>query len=549
MSNHPDKMHAMKFSSKWNIRGMSKVRNTVGAIVKYKAWNISNTINMLALILMILLGAWFRYYYIDGKSLWFDEGITAEIISLDRYNFITILWHHEANMALYFVLLRAWTQMGDSVAMLRGFSALSSLATIPVIYMLGRKLFSNGVGLAAALLLAFNAYSVRYAQEARSYSLVTLLVMLSTYFFVCAVQSGRKRDWSFYVAASALAIYSHLFAVLVVVAHGIALASSFGLAGKAEEQSSSRDHVAQGFQYAVLCIVLCALPMWVFIFIKGPGEIQWIKPTTPRILLDLFLNFSGNAGGAFIQQVSEHSLASIMTLFLCPLYLVLAALGVTRSLFPRMETSNERFCHLLPLYWFLVPVVISLAFSLLQPVFFVRYLIICLPALVLMAAVGAMSFQRLWLRGIAVFVTCLLAVGGVWAYYANDFDIGREDFRGASKYVLTNTQAGDAVLFYHSYGRFSFSYYADHMHTAIRPSIIFPGSDARTWLNFTTPITSTLLNDLAQNHRRVWLVLTKNMDGQEEDETTTLFKDSVDSTRHLVAIRQFDLIRVYLYER
>jgi hypothetical protein len=165
-----------------------------------------------------------------------------------------------------------------------------------------------------------------------------------------------------------------------------------------------------------------------------------------------------------------------------------------------------------------------------------------------MAAAGAMSFRQPWLRLIVLGITCYLAVGGVRAYYVKDFDVAREDFRGASEYILANAQVGDGILFYQGFGRFPFSYYADHMQAMTRPSIVFPGTDARTWHNFMTTDPPMFIDDLTQSHRRVWLVLVENMDGKEEDKTTAEMRDSLCSTRHLVAVHQFDNVRVYLYE-
>jgi mannosyltransferase len=498
---------------------------------------------ILGLFLIMMSASWFRCHNLDSKSLWLDEGVTAGIISLDRSNFINILWHREANMSLYFTLLRAWNQLGGSVAMLRSFSVLASLATIPAIYVLGRKLFSNAVGLAAALLLAFNAYSIRYAQEARSYSLVTFFVTLSTYYLVRALDTGRKRDWFLYIAASVSAIYSHFFAVLVVVAHGFALTLWPHLrpgAAITPQKATAR------FWKSALCITLCCLPLCVFVLVVGPRPILWIKPPTLRTVLQLLLDLSGNSGGGSLSGFSEYSWSNIVTLWLCPLYLVLAILGIQRS--PSgIELDSGRWSRRLLLCWLVVPIAISLAFSLIQPVFFIRYLIICLPALVLLVAVGAMSFRHTWQQLTALLVTCLLAMGGTRAYYEKDFDIKREDYRGASEYVLAHAEPNDMVLFYRSYGRFPFTYYADHAHNGTAPSIIYPGTNSKTWRDFMTPLGPSVLTELAQSHKRVWLFLSRNTDGLEEDEITAALRESASSRRILLTVREYESVTVYLY--
>ena len=78
-------------------------------------------------------------------------------------------------MGVYFLLLHFWLMLGSSLGFLRGLSVLFSVATIPVIYALGARLFGRNAGLIAAWLLAINAFHIRYAQEIRGYAMVALL--------------------------------------------------------------------------------------------------------------------------------------------------------------------------------------------------------------------------------------------------------------------------------------------------------------------------------------------------------------------------------------
>jgi uncharacterized membrane protein len=51
----------------------------------------------------------------------------------------------------------------------------------------------------AGLLLPLNAFFIRYAQEARSYSLLVFLTTLSSYFFVRGVERPSWKHWASYV--------------------------------------------------------------------------------------------------------------------------------------------------------------------------------------------------------------------------------------------------------------------------------------------------------------------------------------------------------------
>src|SRR5206468_5042027 len=129
---------------------------------------------------------------------WVDEGATAVIARLDWWNFLRLLWRREANMSFYYLLMRGWIQLGHGEAWLRALSATFGVLAIPTIYFLGRTLWGRNAGLVAALLLALNAYHIRYSQEARSYSLTVLLLIPSVYFLIQLIQqsAGRAR-WKY----------------------------------------------------------------------------------------------------------------------------------------------------------------------------------------------------------------------------------------------------------------------------------------------------------------------------------------------------------------
>src|SRR5579884_3815357 len=154
----------------------------------------------LALTSITALGAALQLHAITAKSFWLDEGSSITMARLNWFNFLRILWRREMNMVLYYLLLREWLHLGDSVAWIRGLSVIFAVAAIPAIFLLGRKMLGTSFGLISALLLSVNAFQVRYAQEARSYSLLVLLLIISSHFLVSELEGGRRRDWNWYTA-------------------------------------------------------------------------------------------------------------------------------------------------------------------------------------------------------------------------------------------------------------------------------------------------------------------------------------------------------------
>ena len=136
---------------------------------------------------LLLLGACVaaRLWCLVCKPFWFDEAYSVELARIDWRNFAHLLWWREANMSLYYLLLRGWMHLGQSPFFIRTLSVIFSAATLPAVYWLARLLFNRRVAIIAASLFAFNAYSVRYSQEARSYALFLLLTTLSSAFVDC----------------------------------------------------------------------------------------------------------------------------------------------------------------------------------------------------------------------------------------------------------------------------------------------------------------------------------------------------------------------------
>src|SRR5579864_3730434 len=126
-------------------------------------------------------------------------------------------------MSLYYLLLRVWLHFGKSPSFIRGLAVLFSVATLPAIYWLARVLYDRKVALISASLFAFNAYSLRYAQEARSYALFLLLATLSSASLIAFLRAPGSRTRLSYVVTSILAAYAHFYALLLMVAHWLVL--------------------------------------------------------------------------------------------------------------------------------------------------------------------------------------------------------------------------------------------------------------------------------------------------------------------------------------
>jgi mannosyltransferase len=138
------------------------------------------------------LGGFLRVYQIGNKGLWLDEAFSVWLGWRPPGEMLSWLVRIDQHPPLYYVLLHFWMALGDGAATVRALSALLGTLTIPVVYLLGRRLADGKVGLLAALILAVSPFHVRFAQETRMYTLLALSASLALYFLVCLLTDPRS---------------------------------------------------------------------------------------------------------------------------------------------------------------------------------------------------------------------------------------------------------------------------------------------------------------------------------------------------------------------
>lgn len=179
---------------------------------------------LLALVVIVLLGAGLRFTGLDRESLWFDEACSwytgghatlSEVVTLDR------AWHlHPPG---YFLLLHFVQRVaGDSEIALRFPSAVAGVLAIPLMYIVAARIYSSREGLISAGLLATLWCPVYFSQEARPYAILILFLLLATAIWTYLVDRLRARDamphglMAAYAVVCALAFYTHYFGILFI---------------------------------------------------------------------------------------------------------------------------------------------------------------------------------------------------------------------------------------------------------------------------------------------------------------------------------------------
>jgi mannosyltransferase len=486
------------------------------------------------LVTIVCTGLALRLPWLGQKSLWIDEMWSIGIARLPWASFWSVVRNQDPNMSLYYSLLHIWMKMGSSEFAIRFMSVLFGSATIPVVYALGRRLFTRSVGLVAGVLLAVNVFHIQWSQEARSYTLVVFLAALSSLLFIIAVEKNGWRNWLAYVVVSVLAVYAHLFGVLVLAAHCVSLVL------RPRRELAWKRVFTSALLIGILFTPLAALTLQRSQHTAVP--FSWIPRPTLHGIYDVFYTLSGN--GEFAGSKGGKPIL-VAYGFAC-----LAGVFWAASM-RKNERARESWRIGFLLCWLFVPLILLLLISLRQSMFLNRYLLICVPALALLAASAIGSMKQLKLIGAALLIMVGLSLPGLLQYYR--FRDGRQEWKAATEYILTQAHPADAAIFYVAPGRLLFDYYQARYYSSRQAQldILFPqfgdeGSDPAV-LEYLPPLGKEIL-EASDQHSRVWLILYQDEWSFTSDLSQNL-KARLAADYSEAQQRKFEKITVILYSR
>ncbi len=349
-------------------------------------------IELLPLVIALLAGFFIVSLHLTRDSLWEDEGYTlgfihdasrqpdtpGESLALIRTSLSATLARVRAvdvHPPLYYLTLDLWTLLfGDSVYMVRLFSALCALIALAATYSAGKYLFhDHHTALAAVLILATASFFVYYAREARMYALLTGLTALATAVYLRWAQRSTPGRTVFYVLTLAALLYTHYAAVWIIAAHALH-SVIFG----------------RGWRRIIPYGVAALLFMpWL------PAALnQW------RI----------NGGSGALPRPSDWGAIAAWVLILTNGYAWIYALGVGLALWHWRR--NPRVLVLLTLLTLLLPLALFVLNTAYRSLFQIRYTLPLLPALALLLAAGARPLR--WLPLLVLVVIQLTTYAQFW---------------------------------------------------------------------------------------------------------------------------------------
>ena len=166
--------------------------------------------DILILIAITLFGGILRFVHLERWSFWIDEVLCV----LDAQDFS--FKQFRINPVPYIAVRLSISIFGLSEFGARVVPAFVGMASILLIYAMGKSLISTRVGILSAFFLATLNWHVYWSQNARAYVFTLFFALLATWFFYLAIEQNRVGLMLISLASSIFLIASHTLSSMLI---------------------------------------------------------------------------------------------------------------------------------------------------------------------------------------------------------------------------------------------------------------------------------------------------------------------------------------------
>ena len=421
-----------------------------------------------------------------------------------------LLGNIDAVHGLYYLFLHGWIDLfGATELATRLPSAIAVGATATGTVVLARFFMGPRVALGAGLAFMIIPRVTYMGAEARSTAIATAIGAWLTVLLVQAIRSSsatRRRQlalWGGYALLLALGIYVFLFLALLLPVHAITI------------WALTRRHSLWRSALAWLGASTLGLLLAAPLFLAGLQQREQIAFIGRRPLVTV--------SEAAVLQWFDTIPVAIMSwalIIVAVIAVFLRRRGVLRSASLPGPAGLTVF-----LAWIVVPSAILLVGTQwVTPMYSLRYLSLCAPAVGIVIAVGVAALANNWLRAVAVLA---LVVATVPAYAVQRGDFGKNegsDWRQVAEVMAASATPGDGVVFDQSVRPSRLPRLAMHVYPdafrGLRDVTLTRSYADTAWLwDEVAPLTDVDVTELS----RVWLLqYSGSSDARRETDVHTL---------------------------
>lgn len=448
-----------------------------------------------------LVGLLLRLWGLGDKGLAYDEAATALMARAAPAEIVAFHWRAAfEHPPLWQLTMAGWaTIFGQREAMLRLLPALAGAAAIPLTWGWVRRLWPAERarrGWAAAL-VALSPALVLYSQEARMYTLVVALALLSLIALHTLTMQPRCMTILVFAGINWLMTGFHYYSILLIGVEALFLGVLV----------ARRRSLHDGWRWlAAIMLSLTPIALWMAL---APGFHDTLRAV------------AGNVGGgnavsalAFLDAlwrdltfgaIRWQPEAAVVGLVLAPL----VVMGLAATTIPEAHRFRDEHSYV-PWSWLvgltaLLPLLLSILFA---PALAARYILFVLPALYVLAAAGIvwLGRQSLPLGLAGALLALVVAWLGLSTYFTN---YTKSEYREMAAFLEANQQPDETVMLYAPRQHLLAKYYLPGAaEFATAPKVELPAF----WPVNAPPVVPEemdgVLLDLLRTHPALWLIVT-----------------------------------------
>jgi len=325
---------------------------------------------------------------------------------------------------------------GTNEAAIRFPSLLFGVLSIYLIFLLGKKIFDEKVGLLASYLLAVSTIHIYYSQNARPYSMVACFVLLSFLSFLEALRQNSRLAWSAYIASTLIALLLSTSALTIIICQAV-----FAIIFWSRHKSRP---IARNIIFSFVFILAIYLPFLTRLVLScyKEGELSplsWLPKPTFYGVIDIFnlLGLKIYEEGPKSSWTTPRFFVTSFSIFLLLLYLRGIFTSLARGGTPRkIRLSPEVWLLVL---WFWLPLILPFVLSYCFSTMFgeVRYALYIIFPYYVCISKGIVSLRGK-ARIVVMALIVIIGVGTLHTYY--QVDKKSPDMIGPVSYLKKNIQ-------------------------------------------------------------------------------------------------------------
>jgi mannosyltransferase len=452
----------------------------------------------------ILVAFFLRAYRLADKNVWWDEGWS---VWLSQKDLAWIAWRtaSDEHPPLHYWMLHFWNMVAGTDAFAGRFMSLAfGVLTIALLYRIGKRVGGAWIGVLAAAFLATARFHIWWSQDIKNYTPSIFFAFAAVWFALQMTNDASRHDCAqfaqpslvtrhivLYAVFAALALWTHYLAALVLLALNI-----YVLIVLVVDKSQIANRKSQIINWLIANLLAAALfAPWMFVYLQNAAA--W--SAAPAFDFSLFLKLVATVLPLGVTTNIDNYAALTIALT------IIALLGCAWVFAPRHSQSESHrgagrgalFVLIVALPPIFIYILSLTPVSFFAPKIQARYLLILLPAYVMLLAFG-IAFLSRFSRALAVFA--ILFVFAANAFVLTDYYAQRrltDDYATLANTINDFAQQGDLVLLDTDQEWPTFLYY---LHASL------------DWLGVPNgaPMTQTDANTLVQRalsrHDAVWLV-------------------------------------------